>query len=268
MATPRSTWQRAAVSDRRAAALLVLALASCVFPSDTPTGLELSWLFHEVEPSDGDDALRVLTCEGVAIERIAVALVDVDEPERNGVFRFDCADGFQTANDLARKASEAFIELHPRDYDVALSEDAPEAGEPLASRTVDVLGRSVTLEQWELARKPVDHELVLVHTDACGELALGLFYDDPETALADPPLDDDDEPAEVLYREHLASDRGLGLGGAAAPCAGLEGTHRFTGVDRGTYRLDVRIDGATCSRLVELDGAAATVIDVTAMPCG
>lgn len=267
----RSTWQRAAVSDRARVAIaiaLAMSASACVFPSDSPTGLELSWLFHETEPSDGDDALRVLTCKGVQIEHIAVALVDVDHPERKGTFHFECDDGFQTANDLARRASEAFIELHPRDYDVTLTEDVPVDPQTLASRTVDVLGRSVTLEQWELARTPVDQQIELVHTDMCSELALGLFYDDPEAALAEPPKGDDGEVDEnVLYREKLVSDRGLGLAGTPGPCAGLEGTHVYTGVDPGTYRLDVTIDGTTCSRRVEL-GAGATVIDVTTMPCG
>jgi hypothetical protein len=258
------------VSDR-ARAVFAIALAisasACVFPSDSPTGLELSWLFHETEPSDGEDARRVLTCEGVAITGIAVALVDVDHPERNGTFHFECDDGFQTPNDLARRASEAFIELHPRDYDVTLTEDVADAPQTLASRTVEVLGRSVTLEQWELARAPVDQSIELVHTDMCSELALALFYDDPEAALAEPPEDDDGDVVDVLYREKLASDRGLGLAGTPGPCAGLEGTHVYAGVDPGTYRLDVTIDGATCSRRIEV-GAGATVIDVTAMPCG
>ncbi|HWB77969.1 MAG TPA: hypothetical protein VG755_23555 [Nannocystaceae bacterium] len=246
---------------------LAMSASACVFPSDTPTGLELSWLFHETNTSDGDDALRVLTCKGVAIEGIAVALVDVDHPERNGTFRFACEDGFQTANDLARRASEAFIELHPRDYDVTLTEDVADDPQTLASRTVDVLARSVTLEQWELARTPVEQRIELVHTDMCSELALGLFYDDPEAALAEPPEDDDGDVPDVLYREQLVSDRGLGLAGTPGPCAGLEGTHAYAAVDPGTYRLDVTIDGATCSRRVEV-GAGATVIDVTAMPCG
>jgi hypothetical protein len=249
--------------------MLSLATGSgCVFPSDSPTGMELSWLFHEVEPSDGDDALRELTCEGVAIERIAVGLVDVDDPARNGVFRFDCEDGFQTANDLARSASEAFIELHPRDYDVTLTDDAPVDTQTLASRTVEVLGRSVTLEQWELTRTPVEYRIELVHTDGCAELSLALYYADPATALAEPTKDDDGEVEEVIYRDKLVSDRGLGLAGVPATCEGQAGEHLFAGLDRGSYRLVVDIDGASCERLVELDGAPSTVIDVSGMPCG
>ncbi|MBC8069679.1 MAG: hypothetical protein IAG13_15185 [Deltaproteobacteria bacterium] len=247
--------------------MLVSTIGGCVFPSDTPTGIELSWLFLEQEPSDGDDALRVLSCEGVAVESIAVALVDVDDTARQGVFRFDCEAGFQTANDLAREASEAFIELHPRDYDVTVSDDV-QGGQTLANRTVEVLERSVTLELWELTRTPVDYELELVNTEACGELALALYYADPERALAEPETNDDGDVVDVLYRNALASDRELGLGGASTACEGLEGTHRFAGLDRGAYRLDVTVDGATCSRLVDLGAGASTVIDVSGMPCG
>jgi hypothetical protein len=92
----------------------VLAVASstgCVFPTDEPTGVELSWKFVEVNQADGEEATRVLTCAGALAEDIAARVVDVDDPRgRQGTFRFDCEDGFQTENDseVTEKITSAF----------------------------------------------------------------------------------------------------------------------------------------------------------------
>jgi hypothetical protein len=244
---------------------------ACVFPSDTPTGIEFSWQFVEGEPSDGEDALRVLTCNGTAIETVAASLDDLEDPTRSGTFRFACDEGFQTATDLARSASEAFLELHPHEYDVVLQAEFPGAdAETLAMRTVDVSSRSVTLELWEFTLAPREWTLALTNASACEQLSLGLYYADPGAALADETaLDEDGEPVDVLYRTKLASDRGLGLAGEGGPCAGLDGEHRFAGLDRGTYRLEVDVDGTACAIEVDLTAASTTTtVDLAALPCG
>lgn len=262
--------------DARPLALLSACLGACVFPSDSPTGIEFSWLFLEIEPSDGDEARRVLTCDGPGVETIAATIEDLDEPTRRGTFRFECVDGFQTSTDLARSASEAFLELHPGDYDVRLRSEHPDADdETLATRTIDVLGRAVTLELWELSLEPVDWTLNLTNATMCTELSLGLYYADPQGSLGDVPLDDEGEPVPVLYRELLVSDRGLGVADAAGACADQDGAHVFSGIDRGTYRLEVGVDGTQCAIEVDLVGAGdsgtrdvATTIDLAALPCG
>lgn len=260
----------------RLAITTVLAGATaCVFPSDSPTGIEFSWSFREREASDGDEAKRVLTCDAPGVETIAATIEDLDEPTRRGTFRFPCDDGFQTSDQLARRASEAFLELDPGEYDVVLvSEQAEAHDETLAARTVDVLARAITLELWEMSLEPVTWTVELTNATGCTEMSLGLYYADPQGALGDSPIDDEGEPIAVLYREMLVSDRGLPVGDTLAACVGLDGEHVFVGVDRGTYRLEVEVDGTRCAVEVELAAPApggrepTTAIDLAALPCG
>ncbi len=255
-------------------AALVLALAGCVYPSDAPTGIEFSWRFLETEASDGDDARRILTCDGSGVETIAAMVEDIDAPAREGTFRFPCDDGFQTADDLARSASEAFLELDAGDYDVRLLSEHPGAdAEVLADRSVDVLGRAVTLELWQLSLAPVDWTLTLSSAAGCTDFALGLYYADPQGSLGEVNLDEDGDPMPVLYRQKLASDRGLGVADATTACADQDGGHLFAGVDRGTYRLEVTVDGLACAIEVEIGTAgpgavSTTTVDLAALPCG
>lgn len=248
----------------------VLATSACVFPTDEPTGIEFSWLFLERNAADGDDARRILTCVGAAADRIAAHVADVDTPQRQGTFRYGCDEGFQTAEDAQLEASGAFVQLHPGDYDVSLAIETPGADdELLAAHTVEVLSRAATLEMWELQRAPVTWTLVLGGADECSDVGVALYYDAPADALADPPLDEDGEPvADVLYREMVASDRGLGLAGSSLACDAAAGSHVFTDVDRGEYRLDITVDGVTCPFALSIAAATTTTLDLGALPCG
>lgn len=246
-----------------------LACGGCVYPTDAPTGIEFSWRFLEVEPSDGEDARRVLTCAAVEVDTLAADIDDKDDDARSGRFRFGCGDGFQTAQEVARTASEAFLELRPGDYEVVLETDGEDVVEvELGRRTIEVLGRESTHSLWELELPPVDWTLEIVGSTMCGELSLGLFYADPEGALTEVPVDDDGDPQPVLYRSALASDRGLGLAAMSAVCSDIDGTHRFTGLDRGAYRLEAIVDGNACAVEVAIDGTSATTLDLAALPCG
>lgn len=260
------------MSDRRriAALVVLVAAAGCVFPTDEPTGVELSWKFIEVNQADGEDAVRLITCKGAIVDRVAAYIVDVGEPRgRQGTFRFECADGYQTDSDAAVESSDAFVQLHPGDYDVSLRIETPGAqDEVLSARTIEVLSRAATLELWELRRAPVEWTLVLDGADTCQQVGVALFYDTPGEALAEPPLDEDGEPVAVLYREMLASDRGLSLAGAAQACTDAAGTHVFADMDRGEYRLEVTVDGVTCPFSVAVAPDTTTMIDLTALPCG
>ncbi len=257
------------MADRRRALVLVLLTAGgCVFPNENPTGIEFSWLFREAEGSDGDEGRRVLTCDGVGIETLAATVIDQGHDDRHGVFRFACTQGFQTDDDLARTASEAFLELHPRNYDVTLWAADEGDHEVLSNRAVDVLSRSVTLELWELTRAPIDWSLQVVHPEACTALMLSLEYADPANALAEPELDDEGDAVATRYRTALASDRGLSVSGAEGTCAAAGGAHVFAGVDRGHYRLVVTADQAECAIEVELAAGVTTTLDLAALPCG
>ncbi len=248
---------------------LAALLSGCVYPADNPTGIEFSWLFHEVNATDGDDARRILTCAGAEVETVAVAATDTSDETRSGVFRFPCEDGFQTPTDVARAASDAFLELHSRSYDLELRvEAAGAAGDLLADRTVKVLSRAITVEFWELDRTGVDWSLVISGADACNEVALSLFYADPETALAEPDKDEEGKVLPSLYREKLKSDRGLGLAGDAVACDQAAATHLFTGIDRGAYRLEIDRGESDCSLNVDIAPGTTTNLDLSNLPCG
>lgn len=246
-----------------------LLVVGCVFPSDAPTGIEFSWTFREVEASDGADAKRIVTCAATGVETIAASLEDLEHVTRRGTFRFPCEDGFQTASDVARGQSEAFLELRPHEYDVDLRSEHPGVpSEQLESRTIDVNARSVTLELWEFKLAPIDWTVELTNATMCTDFSLGMYYADPESALGDDvPVDDDGKPEDVLYRKKLVSDRGLGVAAQSGGCAEQDGAHHFVGLDRGTYRLDVVVDDEHCAIELDLNANTTTTIDLAALPC-
>jgi hypothetical protein len=95
-----------------------------------------------------------------------------------------------------------------------------------------------------------------------------LRYADPEAQLTDPPRNDDDEVEPVVYRNSLATDRGLSVGGAAAACsAELDGIHSIEGMDPGDYRLEVTVDGRACAIVVALEAETTTTVDLANLPC-
>lgn len=253
--------------------------AGCVYPTSEPTGVELSWRFveqatDEADETDdeADDGPRVRSCTGALTEQLAFAIADVDEPRRHGVFRFDCLTGFQTAVELQRAASDAFVRLEPGAYTITAFavDDAQNASiaERVAEREVDVAEREVTVEIWELVRTPVRWDLELRGVAACEALTLSLVYASPEADL--PELAPTDDDATMLYRPGLQSDRGLGVGGEAVACeAGLAGVHRFEAIDRGDYLLELDVDGRACAVRVDLRDAdgATSVIDLASLPC-
>jgi len=254
----------------RRLALVALAAGGCVYPATEPTGVELSWRFVEQNVADGDDAVRIRSCSGAVTEQLAFEIADVDEPRRRGVFRFDCTTGYQTAIELQTGASDAYVRLDPGAYalGVLAVDDASNAQifERVEEREVEVDDRGVTVELWELRRAPVAWSLELRSGDACEELALSLVYAEPEADL--PGFDPAEEAP--LYRTRLESDRGLGVGGEATACdAALDGVHRFEGVDRGEYLLELDVDGRACAVRVDLRGrdGGSSVIDLASLPC-
>lgn len=274
-------------------AVLGLTLAGCVYPTSEPTGMELSWRFVEHDPAEGgaeegaeggadgeaDDGAdagngtMVRSCAGAITEQIAVEVEDQDQPRRRGIFRFDCLEGYQTANALQTEASNAFIRLDPGGYTVTMHavDDAHNAlvSEQVETRDVVVEERIITIVTWELSRAPVDWSVVLRGADACESITLALYYASPENDLAD--YTPDEAQSLLLYRRSLASDRGLTAGGEATACAlELNGTHVFEGLDRGDYRLEIVVDGASCGtqsvNLRDREGASS-VIDLANLLC-
>lgn len=248
---------------------LAALVGGCVFPTDDPTGLELSWRFLEVNEVDGEEGQRDRTCDGVDVERIVLEIADLDEADRHGTFRFDCEAGYQTVQEFQTQASDAFLELRPGDYRVTLAGIfAPGGQEVLITRDVDVTGRGLTVEVFELARETTAWELAVQGADACTELSLALLYADPATTLAEPPVDEDDEVVPTIYRENLVTDRGLALGGQTTACAAeLDGVHVIDGIDPGAYRLELTVDGQPCAIGVGIAADTSTPIDLANLPC-
>lgn len=260
---------------RPSLALVAVAAGGCVYPATDPTGTELSWRFVEQQaPTDDPEAgePRLRTCSGAEAEQLAFEITDDDEPRRHGTLRFDCATGYQTTVELQTSASDAFVPLDPGRYSfgVLVIDDAANAQtfERVMEREVDVDDREVTVEIWELQRAPVTWTVELHGADACEQLSLSLVYAVPELDLVD-HVPDEDAPS-LLYRAALASDRELPVGGQASECtATLDGVHRFEGVDRGDYLLEVDVDGRVCEVRVDLRGpdGATSVIDLARLPC-
>ncbi|MCA9656420.1 MAG: hypothetical protein H6712_30940 [Myxococcales bacterium] len=258
---------------RRSWALGLLAASGCIYPSSDPTGVELSWRFVEHNEVDGEEAALPRTCQGAATEQIAADITDLDDPLRAGTFRFDCGTGYQSALDLQIQASDAFVRLDPGPYQLDLravddANDAP-VNELVEEREVEVESRRITTQTWIIRRAPVTWSLELLGLERCDALATTLRYASPETDLADYSGLADDPPP--VYRQALRSDRGLGLAGEAITCdPELAGTHRFEGIDRGEYVLELDMDGVVCTVLVDLRPREGTssVIDLANLPCG
>jgi len=254
--------------------LIVLGLwgSGCVYPATEPTGMELSWRFIETNAADGEDAIRIRTCEGVQTEQVAIEISDIDTPARQGVFRFDCIEGYQTLTALQTEASDAFIRLDPGAYAIAMvaEDDAEDARirEHLDAREIAVEERGITIVTWEVSRAPVSWTLELSGGETCDSLALALYYANPETDLAE--YVPDEEQSLPLYRQELRSDLGLGVSAQTIECSSAPtGIHRFDGLDRAEYLLEVVVDGDVCSLRVDLRPGldTASVIDLANLPC-
>lgn len=250
-------------------------VGGCVYPATEPTGMELSWRFVENNEVDGEEAVMVRSCAGAGAEQIAVEVedMDMDSPARQGIFRFDCIEGYQTVNALQTEASNAFVRLDPGAYTVSMHavDDAHDASESelVETRDVTVEERIITIATWELRRAPVDWSIELRGADTCDSMTLALYYATPQNDLAD--YAPDEEQSLLLYRRTLVSDRGLMLGGEATACGPeLSGVHVVEGLDRGEYRLEIVVDGASCgTQSVSLGPGtdAAGVIDLANLPC-
>jgi hypothetical protein len=220
-------------------------MPACVLPSGGASGLEVTWTAREANAVDGDEARRLRTCAGAGLTRVGIRVIDADDPARERVFNYGCEAGNMSPTTRAVEAPEIFLDLRAGTYALTASGRAAEDGVRATATTVaEVEKHAIVAVDLELERAPQPLDLEL--SGACGELVAALHYADPAADLFIP--DGDDPPS--LYRQALASDRGLRLGGQAHACAGLEGLHRVPGVDPGRYRLDLLIDGHTCSRAV------------------
>ncbi len=251
-----------------------LGLAGCVLPADEPTGMELSWRFVEVNTVDGEDAQRLRSCDGGLMTEVVFSITDATDAERSESFRYPCTYGFQTPSEFQTESSDAFVELKPRGYEVLIDLVGTDAdGTEIVRRArdieVDVLERSVTLQDFDFGLEPVEVGLSLSGLDRCDEFALTLRYADPERALAEPPRSDDGTVAtELVYRDGLQTMQGVSLAGTASTCADATEQHTVAEVDPGAYVLDVSVDGVVCpiDLPVGLSGAEH-VIDLANLPC-
>ncbi len=261
--------------SRLAIGSALLLLVGCVLPTDEPTGLELSWRFLEVNDLDGEEAQRYRTCRGSFIDELVIDIVDSGDDTRRDTFRYDCPFGYQTPTELQTDSSDAFVELRPRDYDVTvdlvgtLAEDAEQLRVRRArDLTVEVLSRTITLQEFDFGLEPVELALVFDGADACDQVAFTFRYADPERDLAEPPRREDGTVGEVIYRERLTTDLGTSLVGEPIACAELAREHRVLSLDPGAYELLVTRDGQECAIASTVGQQGAEhVIDLANLPC-
>lgn len=252
----------------KSAVMVVALLGGCVFPSDQPTGLELSWFFLESNQVDGEEGVRVRSCIGANVERMLVQITDTKAELRRGHFNYGCSEGFQTAAEFRTDSSDAFVALKTGNYRVSVDTLLGDATTRVRELEVNIQGREPTLEQLELALDARPWVLELRGTQGCTEVTLDLRYADAEQDLALPERDEAGEIVDLRYRQNLVSDSGLSLAGAAVLCDGLAEDHTFEGVDLGLYRLVVGVDGQVCELNVAIDpGSESTVIDLANLGC-
>lgn len=246
----------------------------CVLPSDEPTGLEFSWRFLEVNDLDGEENQRFRSCTGVFMDEVVISITDPTDLGRNEIFRYDCPFGFQTISEVQTETPDAFVELKPREYDltVDLVGTVDNGDEPVVRRarelTVDVLDRTITVQEFDFGLEPVEWTLELAGADSCDAVSLTLLYANPERDLSEPPRESDGTIGDVVYRESLQTLDGLSLGGEDASCASLATEQRVTALDPGAYLLEVDVDGTTC-RIETTVGkqGGSSQIDLADLPC-
>lgn len=262
--------------------------SGCVLPSNSATGLELSWQFRERNVADGEDATRVRTCSGAALSLVRYRITDKGRPTRTASFDFDCETGFKTESEFQTEASSAFIELRPGTYLVEVTGIGTQGEELLETSEIGVNGSAVTTELFTLSREPVTWSFALTGDFDCEAFGVALVYADPEDDLAELEAessggggnesdgesesgdeDDPDEDGRLLYRDALESDRDLPLDGSAIACADAPaGVHVVEGIDVGRYRVVLSRDGVVCTQTVRIDGGTGTTtIPVSADGC-
>ncbi len=254
--------------------LACLSLTACVLPADEPTGLEFSWRFVEVNTIDGEEAQRLRSCDGGLVEEVVFSITDPSDASRSEIFRYDCGTGYQTVAEFSTESSDAFVELRPKKYEVLVDVVGATPGgaqdvRRVRTMEIDVLERTITLQDFDFGLEPIELQLTLEQTDVCEEIGLSLRYANIESDLADPPIEEDGTAlTSLLYREGLQSEQGLSLSGALSPCAELPAVHTVLEVDPGRYLLDVSVDATVCTFDIEVGlGAEAHVIDLANLPC-
>lgn len=251
-----------------------LVLSACVLPADEPTGLEFSWRFIESNTVDGEENQRLRSCGGGGVDEVVFSITDSADASRSEVFRYDCETGYQTVSEFATESSAAFVELRPKKYEVLVDvvSETPAGAEDIRrvrTMEIDVLERTITLQDFDFGLEPVELELSLAQTDLCEEVGLSLRYANLEADLAEPPLNEDGTTVTSLpYREGLQTNHGLSLSGDPSPCPELPTVHTVLEVDPGRYLLDVAVDATVCTIDLEVGlGAEAHVIDLANLPC-
>lgn len=256
--------------------LLAALPAGCVLPKFGVSGAELSWFLAEVNEDDGEEALRIRSCEGALATTVEFEITDDDDDDRSKRFSWSCAEGYRTPSEFFTGASDVFVDLSPGNYRMmvsAVDDPALRGGEGdmlVVSEDDDIVGigsEDATLVQWDILPVAYDWNIELSGTDACQTFTAALAYADPQGAL--PELEEEaDGP--LIYRENLRSDADASLGGADNDCsADLEGAHTIVGVDRGSYTLHVALDGGeACEIDVVIDGRHGTLaLDLGELPC-
>lgn len=248
--------------------------SGCVLPPLNATGLEFSWRFVEtnsVDDTEEEDNRWVRTCNGAGVSRMFFVISQPDLPNRTGTFDFACTAGFQSESSADTQNSSAYVELREGTYDIAVVARAVTGqDQPLEPRTVEVGDTSVTADTVLMNLPTTSWSFEVQGATECQEIAFSLLLADPAVNVADPPVNEEGEVSEALYRENLVSVEGLNLSGEVAPCsAELDGFDVVENVDVGTYWVEILVDDRRCRSepfTISLDGGAIT-LDLETLAC-
>lgn len=242
--------------------------SACILPRNTATGIELRWHLPEGNPADAPAVAagdRLRTCSGARVARVRAELVDRADRERRRDFEYACDAGDDPPADRVTEPAEIFIDLRPGSYDLDLrwlDDDDGLLGQH--QEAVEVEPDSLLALDLDLTGPLVPWTLDLRGTAACTQLGLEIFYDDPIHDLHAP-----DDAAEGRYRSKLVSDGGLALTNNLPPLACdtlVDGPQVFPNLDRGAYRLRLRVDGRACELGFVVDAAASPLTVDLAKP--
>ncbi|TPV92525.1 MAG: hypothetical protein B7733_25170 [Myxococcales bacterium FL481] len=264
---------------RRALAALALCALGGSCSAESPA-LKVRVLFEE---SNGDVERWYRTCSGSMIDQIVVRTRAVkrlhDGWDRSADWtparQLDCGDFHGDTviiHDVAPVSHDVELEF------ISQAPDADETRHLLATPVGGLLDEA-DLPTTKVPLPTVGAGVRLQNTHKCDKLKVSLTYADEATQLVQQAAQDAPEPKNVceevdmeeggkpfcrtLYRQGLASDRGLSFNAEEQDCAGHGGHHELLAIDPGAYRLTVNVDqDKYCSADLVLPGDSTVNVDV------
>lgn len=245
-----------------------VAISSCVFPGDPPTGVELSWRFPEQFGQASDEAPPIRTCFGALVDEVEVTVRDRDAPEREQTTTYACKAGFYGFEAPFVGTTSVFYELRPGAYSVdfgfyeGFEADGSRREVHTQTAEMDVNAKGIAPVAFDISLEGAMWEVALANPDACQSARFWLEHASEDNLVAS------EDPAGGAYGNELESQHGLPLDGREQACSNLvAGVHQLLS-DRGQYTLHLEVDGQICQRPVTVasDDGLQTTIDLL-HPC-